>query len=59
MLRRQQQPVRQQVRPVLQRALGRHPRQFRKIIAFRQMRQNHVSRLPVVLVFKRRDYGDI
>ena len=35
MLRRQQQPVGQQARPADQGALGRHPRQLRKIIAFR------------------------
>ena len=52
MLRCQQQAVGQQAGPAVQRALCRHPRQIGKIIAFREMRQDHIGRLAVVAVLQ-------
>src|ERR1035437_2223092 len=52
MLRGQQEPVGQEAGPAVQGALGRDPRQLWKIIAFRQMRQNHVGGLTVVAVLE-------
>ena len=62
MLHCQHEFVGQQTRMALQRALGRNPRQRRKIIAFREMAEDHVSGLAVVLVFqefRRRIIGEM
>ena len=50
MLRRQQQAVGQQAGPAQQGALRRNPRQLRKIIAFREMRQDDIGGLAVVVI---------
>jgi len=55
----QQQQIGQQTGPAVERALGGNPRQFGKIIAFREMCQNHVGRLTVVAVLKKAGRGFI
>src|ERR1039458_2044105 len=57
MLRRQQQPVGQKAGPPVQRPLGRNPCQFSNIIALGKMGKNHIGRLTVVLVLKKRGRG--
>ena len=52
MLLSEQQPICQQTCAAGQRALGRHPRKLRKIVAFRQMRQNDVGSLSIVFILK-------
>src|ERR1039458_9179239 len=49
-LRRHQQGVGKKARPVGQRALRCHPGKLGKIIAFREMRQDDVSRVAVVVM---------
>ena len=48
MLGGQQQAIGEQAGAALQGALGRNPGKLRKIIAFREMRQNYISGLAVV-----------
>src|ERR1700677_1690130 len=52
-LLRKQQFVGQKAGTAVQRALGCDPCQFGKIIAFREMRQNHVGSLAVIPILER------
>ena len=52
MLRGQQQAVGKQAGAAVERALRRNPSKLRKIIAFREMREDYVGGLAVVAVFK-------
>lgn len=53
MLLSKQQPVGQQAGATIQSAFGRNPCQLRKIIAFREMPENHEGGLAVILLLKK------
>ncbi len=52
MLRCEQQPICQETGTPVQRALGRDAGKLRKVIAFREMPENDISGLAVILSFK-------
>ena len=53
MLLSKQQSIRQKTGMAVQRTLGCYPCQFRKIIAFREMRQNHIRCLTVIPILEK------
>ena len=59
MLLCKQQMIRQKAGATIESALGANPRQLGKIIAFREMTQDHVSRLAVVFLLKKHRGGFI